>query len=214
MTTGPIKRSGFQVYVGPIVPASDRDRLQNLLKYLFRAPIALKHLCYDEATAQVTYSIPRGETRVWRHAYDFLSDFVQHLPAPRKPAITYHGWFANATGNLKSRRKTHEGDPTTPKCPRRSRWAQRVLRVWQTDPTACPRCGLPMTRSRALLKWPELKRVLGAIGLLGYPPRPPPVPPPDLIRADADAHPPGASGMDSPDYPDISQIPPGWEDEL
>ena len=167
MATWPIERSGFQVYVGHIVPASDRNQLRNLLKYLFRAPIALKHLRYDQPTARVTYT-PRGVNKTWLHVCDFLADFVQHLPAPRKPVITQMGWFANATGNLKSKRQSSiQQEPATPKCPRRSCWAQRVLRVWQLDPTLCPKCQQPMVRSKALLEWKELGRVLQAIGLLG-----------------------------------------------
>ena len=202
------------------MPTSDRNQLQNLLKYLFRAPIALKHLRYEETTGRVTYSVPRGAHKTWPHPYDFLADFIQHLPPPRKPQITQMGWFANATGNLKSRCKSPQGaDPTPPKRSRRSRWAQRVLRVWQVDPTLCPRCQRPMTRSKALLDWKELERVLRAIGLLGYPPRPPPVPPPDLVWPETTPAAAGACdrrgpgiGVDPGD--DISQIPPGWEDQL
>ncbi len=203
LTTWPIERSGFQVHVGHIVPATDRNQLRNLLKYLFRAPIALKHLRYDPVTARVTYT-PRGVNKVWPHAYDFLADFIQHLPAPRKPAITKMGWFANRTGNLKSKRQAlvKQESRAAPKCPRRSYWAQRVLRVWQLDPTLCPRCQQPMVRSKALLEWKELRRVLDAIGLLGYPPRPPPVPPQeadDIVNPDVDSD-------------DVCQIPPDWDE--
>lgn len=34
------------------------------------------------------------------HAYDFLADWVQHIPRARQHVVTYAGWFANALGKL------------------------------------------------------------------------------------------------------------------
>ena len=65
----------------------------------------LKHLSYVESTGQVRFSPPRTAAKVWDHAFDFLADWVQHIPRARQHQVTYAGWFANALGNLNPSKK-------------------------------------------------------------------------------------------------------------
>ena len=42
------ERSGFSCFVGPVIPAEDREGLGRLIKYLFRSPVSYRQLEYDE----------------------------------------------------------------------------------------------------------------------------------------------------------------------
>ncbi|MFN8613210.1 MAG: hypothetical protein U0931_37070 [Vulcanimicrobiota bacterium] len=54
-----------------------------------------------KATGQVRFSPPPSIPIVWEHAYDFLADWVQHIPRASQHQVTYAGHFANALSNLK-----------------------------------------------------------------------------------------------------------------
>lgn len=199
MQSWPLERSGFNVYAGPVVQGEDRDRLRGLVRYLLRAPLSLKRLDYDEASGQVRYRASSGDIKTWSHAIDFLAELAQHIPKARQQTVSYHGWFANATGHLsRKEERVVEKAPNS-----RGRWAARVLRVWQVDPELCPRCGKRMQRSRAVLERLELVRLLKALGRFGYPPRPPPRQPEPL---EPDIH------NDSPAPEECSQIPERWDE--
>ena len=137
--------------------------------------------------------------------------------------MSYHGHFANALGSLERRCK---GEPAlSPPNRRRTAWAQLVLRVWKVDPELCPRCGVKMLRSRALLERHEWTRLLTHLAIGRYPARPPPAAVPSTApitygavgrRVKSRPNELEAAKAPVPDLPvepdDISQIPPGWED--
>jgi hypothetical protein len=152
---------------------------------------------------------------------------AQHIPPPRRQTISYHGHFANALGSLEGR---HEPEKTTssasPPCPRRSSWARLVLRVWRVDPELCPRCGLRMQRSKALIERLELARLMRNLAIGSYPTRPPPVPVPETApvtygavgrRRSKPQPPENLSPSDSGparatlEPEESSQIPPDWD---
>lgn len=84
----------------------------------------LKHLSYVETTGQVRFSPPRAAAKVWDHAFDFLGDWVQHIPRARQHQVTYAGWFANALGNLNPK-EDNQADPVeeVTEKPRSGKWA-------------------------------------------------------------------------------------------
>ena len=93
---------------------------------------------------------------------------------------------------------------------RRQMVRQLLALVWRVDPLECPRCGEQMERGRTM-RGEELREFLKSINRLGYPPRPPPVPPggrgwPQESLADPFIEPDSTQFID-----DTSQVLPDWE---
>ena len=201
----PLERSGFSAFLGdPINQPGDRPRLQRVLNYILRPALPLKHLSYVESTGEVRYSPPRAAPKVWEHAYDFLADWVQHIPRARQHQVTYAGHFANALGNLNPKpESTEETDKTKESKPSKwVKWRTLILRCWAIDPELCPKCGKEMKRSKALREQHQLQRLLKSLGIGLYPVRPRSPPPPDPQL-----------DTDSGTFSDCdSQIPTGWDD--
>ena len=186
-------------------------------RYLFRSPVSYRQLVYDEKTGKVKCRSKRGGYREWPHAVDFLATLAQHVPRPRQHVVTYAGHYANATGNLKPAPEEENEEPgearpgATPTTKgKKWSWAKLIARVWQVDPLICD-CGAQMKRGRKL-KDEELRQFLLSVNKLGYPPRPPPAPLPDLEGA---SHPPGDDFVESTELnfsDSLNQVPPGWDD--
>ena len=173
------------------------------MNYILRPALPLKHLSYVEATGQVRFSPPRSIPKVWEHAYDFLADWLQHIPRARQHQITYAGHFANALGNLNLKPESQvEELAEKPKPGKWVKWRTLILRSWAVDPELCPQCRKEMKRAKALIQQYELNRLLKNLGIGLYPTRPRSPPPPSL----------GQDLEESP-FPDCeSQVPTDWED--
>src|SRR5690606_18805976 len=91
----PVDRCGFHVHVETRVDPDDRDHLRTLLRYLTRPPVVQERVHYVESTGRVTYRTKKGADLHYLHAVDFLADLSQHIPAPRRQMVSYHGEFAN-----------------------------------------------------------------------------------------------------------------------
>ncbi|MFN8613660.1 MAG: hypothetical protein U0931_39360 [Vulcanimicrobiota bacterium] len=175
------------------------------LSILLHSSLPLKHLSYVESSGQVRYSPPRAASKVREHAFDFLADWVQHIPRARQHQATYAGHFANALGNLKPRREkpTNSDEMGEPKktTSKWVKWRTLILRCWAVDPELCPKCGKEMKRSKALSQQHELQRLLKNLGIGLYPTRPRSPPPPSShLDLATDAF----SDCDS-------QVPEGWD---
>ena len=205
MRSWPIERSGFSVFAGdPLRLPEDRAQVQRVLRYIFRSSLPLSRLSYQETTAKVQYRDPSGQVKQWEHAFDFLADFIQHIPLARQHTVTYAGHFANALGNLTPEvEETTSAETPKPAKTRRTRWAALVLRTWAVDPELCPRCGQTMRRSKTLCEQQEVRRLLESLGIGAYPTRPRSPPPPD-----DDDNLDQTFGW-SPESD--TQVPPGWD---
>ncbi|MEW6282586.1 MAG: hypothetical protein AB1758_28510 [Candidatus Eremiobacterota bacterium] len=68
----------------------------------------MKRLEYDEESGEVRYRASNGKVKTWKHAVEFLASLVQHTPRSHQQTASYHGWFANPSGNLQQGRKPQE----------------------------------------------------------------------------------------------------------
>jgi hypothetical protein len=143
---------------------------------------------------------------LWDHAFDFLADWVQHIPRARQHQVTYAGHFANALGNLNPNKKEssvvqHDAQEPEKAKSRWVKWRTLILRCWAIDPELCPKCGKEMKRSKALTEQAELQRLLKNLGIGLYPTRPRSPPPPS-----------GHLDLDDANFSDCeSQVPEGWD---
>ena len=141
------QHSGFQVYRGSQILATDTEGEIRLAQYIVRCPFALSRMDYDRGTAQVTY---RGKTTGGTKHYtalDFLARLVVQIPAPKEQMVRYLGYYSNKSRGL---RKKETGEysvgiqVTRPKRPSSKRWAQLIAKVFLDDPLCCPKCQKPM----------------------------------------------------------------------
>ena len=135
------ERSGFSLFIGPVIPADDREALARLIGYLCRSPISFRQLTYQETTGLVRLQLKKGGVKEWANPLDFLADLSLHIPRARQQTITYAGHYANSTGNLTIETRAEDG--ATTKEPRR--WIPGT-HLWV--PNLSPKRGL-WTRSIA-----------------------------------------------------------------
>ena len=204
------ERSGFSLFIGPVIPADDREALARLISYLCRSPISFRQLTYRETKGLIRLQLKTGGFKEWQNPLDFLADLSLHIPRARQQTITYAGHYANSTGNLTL--KTPAGDEVVTQEPRRwIPWSKLIAKAWSVDPERCWLCGELMVRSRPVIERLELSRLLKSLKVFGYPARPPPkVPGPastPLIEVGASPF------VTEPGFQDeFNQCPPGWDE--
>ena len=204
------ERSGFSLFIGPVIPADDREALARLIGYLCRSPISFRQLTYQETTGLVRLQLKKGGVKEWANPLDFLADLSLHIPRARQQTITYAGHYANSTGNLTIETRAEDG--ATTKEPRRwIPWSKLIAKAWSVDPEYCWLCGELMVRSRPVIERLELKRLLKSLKIFGYPARPPPIVPgpasTPLIEVRA-----GPFVADPGFQDEFNQCPPGWDE--
>ena len=190
--------AGFSVHAGVCVPARDRMRLERLSGYAGRPPLAAERLSVLR-DRRLLYRLKRrwrdGTTHVIYEPLELIERLAALVPPPRFNRIRYSGVLAPTAAfrpmvvpqSEVSVPLRHAGCPAAvPKTEsgkageqggRRARnyaWAQLMMRVFELDVLACPRCGARM-RMLAAIDTPDAIRKI--LSCLGIPTRPPPVAP-------------------------------------
>src|SRR5207244_5239094 len=91
--------SGFNLHANVSIGASDRERLQRLLRYAARPAVALERLS-RLPDGRLVYRLKRmwsdGSTDVVFEPQDFMSKLAALVPAPRVHLARFHGILAPA----------------------------------------------------------------------------------------------------------------------
>jgi hypothetical protein len=91
--------SGFSVHAGVSIRAGDRQRLEQLLRYAARPPVAIDRLAWLP-DGRLTYRLKtpwrNGTTHVIFEASEFIEKLAALVPAPRANLVRYHGIFGPA----------------------------------------------------------------------------------------------------------------------
>ncbi len=89
---------GFSLHANVWVSGHRRDRLERLVRYVARPPLAEERLSVNERTGKVIYGFRRpfkdGSTHVVLDPMSFLSRLAALVPPPRMHLVTYHGVLA------------------------------------------------------------------------------------------------------------------------
>jgi hypothetical protein len=97
--TGPrsARLEGFSLHADVAVPARRRDRLEHLVRYLVRPPLALARLT-ESTGGQLLYHFRRpwndGSTALLLDPLEWLERLAALVPPPRRPLLAYHGVLA------------------------------------------------------------------------------------------------------------------------
>lgn len=148
---------GFSLNARVWIWGKDREKLEKLIRYMARGPVATARLSEGNNTLLYKMKTPwkDGTTHVSFSYLDFIARLVALIPPPRMNMVRYHGAFAP---NFKDRRfivpkakpkPPAEGSAQAADCApcvdlkgrrERMRWADMLKRTFAVDVTVCPHC--------------------------------------------------------------------------
>lgn len=151
---------GFSLNARVWIWGKDKTKLEKLIRYMARGPIATERLT-ENFPNTLLYKMKTkwrdGTTHVCFSYLDFIARLVALIPPPKMNMIRYHGAFAP---NSKDRQlvvpqkklaKPDSPDSSTDHCAEctpvtqserreRMRWADMLKRTFEVDVTICPDC--------------------------------------------------------------------------
>jgi hypothetical protein len=192
--------AGYSIHAGVCVPARDRMRLEHLVRYAGRPPLAGERLSLlpdGRLLYRLKHRWRDGTTHIVYEPLELMERLAALVPPPRFNLTRYSGVLAPAAAFrplVAPREKGRDplphhgcqGAVATAKSdsgkametcggrPRNYPWAQLMTRVFGFDILACPRCGARMRILAAINAPDAIRRILGCLGL---PTRAPPIAP-------------------------------------
>ena len=184
-----VDHQGFSLHAAVRCDADERQRLEQLCRYITRPALANERVQINRA-GQVVLKLKTawrdGTTHIVMSPLEFMQRLAALVPRPRLHLIRFHGVLAP---NAKLRalvvphgpeQATSESEvpATEPGCthglPARVGWTRLLKRVFQIDLERCPNCGGQLKIIAAILQAPVIERILTHLGLQARaPPRAP-----------------------------------------
>jgi hypothetical protein len=182
--------AGYSLHAATRIEAEDRDRLERLVRYVARPPLAQGRL-EVRGDGKVKWSLRRP----WRDGtrafvFDpltFLERLVALVPHPREHQLTYFGVLAPASplrdavvpARPQRERRPDTDEPDAGAHSTRRSWADLLERTFGVDVLRCPRCGGRRHRIATITDPLVARKILAHFGLRCAPPelapaRPPP----------------------------------------
>jgi hypothetical protein len=177
-----VAHGGYSIHANTCVHATQKERLEKLIAYMSRAPIAddrIEIISDDKIRIKLKTQWHDGTTHMEFTPNEFIEKLVAVIPPPWFHLTRYFGVFAS---NAKERREIVpkiekiEGDennnPSIKKVKRRLTWAQLLKRIFGIDAERCPRCGGKLKIVEVLFPGDTLSMLLDGLGLPNAPPKP------------------------------------------
>ena len=165
--------AGFNVHANTCARAGDRERLEILVRYLARPPIANDRLSElpDGRLALKFKQVWRdGTTRVVFTPHELIEKLIPLIPRPRAHVGSTRVEYGRGEAPAEPA-KPREIDPSG--IPRLNRlpWAVLLKRVFLVDVLECPKCKGRMRIIAAVTEPASVRRVLESLGLPSEAPR-------------------------------------------
>ena len=147
----------------------DRDRLEQLCRYLLRPPLALDHLrALDDGRICIALKRPWADhtTHVTMAPDAFIARLASLVPRPRKNTLVYFGVLA---ANAKRRESIVPCPEAERRCRPDSSWAALMKHAFGLDVLACPRCDARLRFVAVLHERDEVRRLLEYLYLWSEP---------------------------------------------
>jgi len=186
---------GFSLHANVSTKAFEREKLERLVRYIARPPVAMDRL-HQRPDGLITYRLKKkykdGTERLLFSPLELLEKLSAIVPKPRTHVTRYHGLFAP---NSKHRSKIVKGkvnekkkvkadtDSELPERPEKTKskmsWAKLLNRVFKRDVTECHFCRGKVKVVSAILEEVVIERILTHLELPATipdikPARPPP----------------------------------------
>lgn len=152
------EHGGVNVHANVVVDGRDRRRLERLVRYVARPPLAQERLELSrDGRVRLRFKAPwkDGTDAILLHPLDFISRLCALVPAPRFHLLRYHGVLS---AHAAARREVvpgrapllgeqlplfHRSDagPLAPAPSSRHPWQWLLSRVFAVEIRTCPHCG-------------------------------------------------------------------------
>jgi hypothetical protein len=170
------RHSGFHVYIGDRIHASDQTSLGNLARYVVRACFSQERMIYipaeksDDNTAKVIYTSKDKKSRKVFNALDWLARLVTHIPGRYEQTVRYYGFYSNKSRGLRKKAETDDAIPAIMPNDMSSKegkqnWARLIQKIYQVDPLICPKCFGPMKIISFIENFELIETILRHLGL-------------------------------------------------
>lgn len=178
------------------INAHERDRLEQLLRYLGRGPVAHDKVSLDQH-GNILYELKKsydGATHVLFSPLEFIEKLASIIPPPYRHQVNYYGCLSSHS-NLRplivpaaSIEKGSEDKKPSPGVPleelqsgdleegaekpsRYIPWAELLKRTFGIDLTVCPHCGGQVRVIAAIIRKEAIDEILGHLNLPTGPPK-------------------------------------------
>ncbi len=182
-----VNQQGFSLHAAVRCAMNQRNKLEQLCRYITRPAIANERLKLNSAgdvVLQLKSPYQDGTTHIVMTPLEFMQRLAALVPRPRLNLIRFHGVLApNAKlraeitpGGLINVSETADELDNPPQHARSARmsWAQLLKRVFDIDIEHCPHCGGTMKIIAAILEPAVITKILDHLGLpTRAPPRAP-----------------------------------------
>jgi len=171
------ERSGFSVYGEQVVWEGEEERLERVVRYMVRPPLAVGGVEEtEEGRVRVETPVdPRtGKRGLELDALEWMHALGRQVPDPRQHMVRYYGLYANRSRGEWRRRWSGAGWGRGNECPRREAqasrpgaragsWARLLRRILEVDPLLCPRCGVKLQVISVITEPPVVDRILAHV---------------------------------------------------
>jgi hypothetical protein len=182
---------GFDLYASPPVPPHDRNRLERMLRYMLRPPIAqgrLREMADGKIALDLKQPWDDGTSSIVFEPLELLEKIAAIIPRPQSNQIIYHGVLGPAAKwrkqvvkygrpeipDMTAVETDAEPEPENGYIP----WSDLMKRTFGLDVMMCEQCGGRM-KFLALIEDPDtIFKILDHLGLPTEPPKPRPARPP------------------------------------
>ncbi len=182
-----VNQQGFSLHAAVRCAMNQRNKLEQLCRYITRPAIAnerLKRNSAGDVVLQLKSPYRDGTTHIVMSPLEFMQRLAALVPRHRLNLIRFHGVLApNAkirskitpSGPVSVNVTTDDLDDTPPhSASARMSWAQLLKRVFDIDIVRCPHCGGTMKIIAAILEPAVITKILAHLGLpTRAPPRAP-----------------------------------------
>lgn len=167
--------AGFSLHASVHVEQEDRERLEQLCRYLLRPPISekrLKKLPGNQLLFEMKTTWGDGTRAILLTPKELIQKIVAIIPQPRIHQVRFHGILApHAQDRSKVVPRQEPQDlaagPNKPrrKCAHRLSWAELLRRTFQVDLTLCGLCGGKVRFLKTVIRAEEIKSELSFLGI-------------------------------------------------
>jgi hypothetical protein len=186
--------NGFSLHANTAVKTHQRDRLEQLIQYIARGPLANERLEITpegKVKLRLKTAFSDGTTHLLFTPGEFIEKLVALIPPPRSHLVRWGGVLAPNSPFRKLitlKPEVKKGFQFGEPCDRYSEdnerkkknhsWSKMLARVFKIDVTKCPDCGGEMALRAQLTEPDSIRRYLKHVGL---DPDPPARAPPKIV---------------------------------
>lgn len=185
---------GFSLHANVSTKAHEREKLEHLVRYIARPPVAMDRL-HLRPDGLITYKLKKkykdGTERLLFSPMELLEKLSAIVPKPRTHVTRYHGLFAPHSkhrnkivkGKLIAKKVKEDTEEELPERPEKTKakmsWAKLMNRVFKRDVTECHFCRGKVKVVSAILEQAVIEKILTHLDLPAVAPdikpaRPPP----------------------------------------